>query len=207
MLHKNPWSNDGFQIQICCLILAPAFFSAAIYVQLKYLVIVIGREFSRVRPKQYTWFFITCDIFALILQGAGGGIAATAANKRMLDVGSNIMLTGICWQVVTLVLFACLVGDYVWRVYRRRTAIEAASHDLLAQRSFRIFLGAITLAFTATLIRCAYRVPELSGGWQSEIMQNEVDFIVLDGVYVKIPVLQDRLLMTHIACVLSLLHV
>lgn len=182
MLHKNPWSNDGFEMQICCLIIAPAFFSAAIYLQLKYLVIVIGREFSRVRPKQYTWFFITCDILALILQGTGGGIAATANDNHMLDIGSNIMLTGICWQVLTLVLFALLFGDYVVRAYRQRTEIEPASRDLLAQRSFQVFLVGITLAFTTILIRCAYRVPELSGGWKSKIMQNEVDFIVLDGV-------------------------
>ena len=182
MLHKNPWSNTGFEIQICCLIIAPAFFSAAVYLQLKYLVIVIGREFSRVRPKQYTWFFITCDFLALVLQGAGGGIAATANDNHVLHIGSNIMLAGICWQVITLVLFALLVGDYIFRAYRRRTEIEPASLDLLAQQRFQVFLAGITLAFITILIRCAYRVPELSKGWSSKIMQNEVDFIVLDGV-------------------------
>lgn len=31
MLNDNPWSGNGFQIQICCLIIAPAFITAGIY--------------------------------------------------------------------------------------------------------------------------------------------------------------------------------
>lgn len=35
MLHDNPWDGNGFNIQICCLIIAPAFIAAGVYLTLK----------------------------------------------------------------------------------------------------------------------------------------------------------------------------
>ena len=40
---------------------------------------------------------------------------------------------------------------------------------------------AIGIATTAILIRCSFRVAELSGGFQSRLANNEVYFMVLDG--------------------------
>jgi hypothetical protein len=68
LLHQNPFSRIGFQIQICCLILGPAFNSAAIYLVLKHIVLCFGPEFSRIKPKWYTWIFISCDLLSLVLQ-------------------------------------------------------------------------------------------------------------------------------------------
>ena len=31
ILHDNPWDETGFQMQICCLIIAPAFLAAGVY--------------------------------------------------------------------------------------------------------------------------------------------------------------------------------
>ena len=31
ILNDNPWDETGFQMQICCLIIAPAFFAAGVY--------------------------------------------------------------------------------------------------------------------------------------------------------------------------------
>lgn len=31
ILHNNPWDGTGFNMQICCLIIAPAFITAGIY--------------------------------------------------------------------------------------------------------------------------------------------------------------------------------
>ena len=96
MLHNNAWSSNGFEIQICCLIIAPAFVAAGVYLTLKHIVIEFGASFSRLRPRLYTWIFIFCDILSLVLQGAGGGTAATAANgSNLQNVGTDLMITGI----------------------------------------------------------------------------------------------------------------
>lgn len=102
MMHNNPWDDTGFQIQIVLLIFSPAFLAAGIYLTLKHVVINFGEEWSRLKPAWYTYIFIACDISSLVMQSAGGGIAATAedGDQSTLDAGTNIMIAGIVWQVV-----------------------------------------------------------------------------------------------------------
>ena len=160
-----------------------AFLAAGIYLSLKHMVIALGREYSRLQPKHYTWIFICCDFFSLVLQGIGGGLAATADDgSSQLTSGSNLMLSGIVIQVFTLFVFGILVGDYFRRVLANRHQLSPAASTLLNSTRFKLFLGSIAIAYTCILIRCIYRIPELSGGWESAVMQNETDFIVLDGV-------------------------
>lgn len=90
MMYNNVYDTLGFQIQICCLIISPAFVSGAIYLTLKHIVLSFGTGWSRLRPSLYTWIFISGDIFSLVLQGAGGGIAATAdPGDSFQDVGTS----------------------------------------------------------------------------------------------------------------------
>lgn len=59
MMNENPWSSDGFKMQVCCLILAPSFLAAGFYLTVKHLVIYLGRESSRLAPRWYTWIVRT----------------------------------------------------------------------------------------------------------------------------------------------------
>ena len=199
MLHYNPWSSNGFEIQICCLIIAPvssrffpfrtslethcvkAFFSAGVYLTLKHLVRTFGAEFSRVKPRWITWTFIMADLFALILQGAGGGIAATANTQNMQNVGNSLMMAGIVWQVVTLLLFGTLSADYFLRVWGRRSELAPATYKIRHDRKFHLYLTAIFLAYITIMTRCIYRIGEMANGWSNSIMQNQPTFIGLDG--------------------------
>lgn len=180
----------GFQIQICCLIISPAFVSGGIYLTLKHIVINFGESWSRLRPAWYTYIFIAGDIFSLLLQGAGGGIAATAdPGSSSLDLGTNLMIAGVIFQVVILVVFGYLLIEYTVRTYRRRDQLSVQAMVLWNSKKFRYFVGAIITAYGAILIRCIYRIPELTGGWRSELMRNEAEFIVLEGVMIVIAVL------------------
>ncbi|KAI8931521.1 hypothetical protein NX059_011180 [Plenodomus lindquistii] len=189
MLYNNPFDEAGFQMQIVCLITAPAFFSAAIYLTLKHLVINLGKEWSRLRPAWYTYIFISADLISLTLQGAGGGMAASADNdSKDQDVGTDLMIAGVIFQVVILAVFAYFCLDYAVRTYRRRNQVSPKASALLRNNPFRAFVGAVAIAFISILIRCIYRIPELTGGWRSELMRNETDFIVLEGVMIALTV-------------------
>ena len=189
MLHNNPFDNTGFNIQITCLIIAPAFITAGVYLTLKYLVLTVGRDYSRLRPKFYTWIFILCDLLSLILQGAGGGIAATANTQNLQNVGNNLMMAGIAWQVFTLLVFGILVADYSWTAYKGRNSFTQATVNLLSSLKFRLFASSIVLSYLVIFTRCNYRIAEMANGWANPIMQDETDFIVLDGVMVAIATL------------------
>lgn len=191
MLYNNPFDDNGFQIQICCLIISPAFISAGIYLTLKHIVLSFGEQWSRLRPAAwYTRIFITGDIISLVLQGAGGGIAATAnPGSNLQDVGTNLMIAGVVFQVVILSVFGMLLAEYTIRTYRRRNQLSQEAMALFHRRSFQCFMFAIIVAFLGIFIRCVYRIPELTGGWRSELMRNETDFIILEGVMIVISVL------------------
>jgi hypothetical protein len=60
---------------------------------------------------------------------------------------------------------------------------------LFHKTSFRCFIFAIIVGFLGIFIRCIYRIPELTGGWGSELMRDETDFIVLEGVMIVMSVL------------------
>jgi hypothetical protein len=189
-LWKNPFDELGFQIQICCLIISPAFISAGIYLTLKHITLTFGESWSRLRPAWYTYIFITGDIFSLVLQGAGGGIAATADNGSSLqDVGTNLMIAGVIFQVVILAFFGYFLVEYTVRTNRRRDQLSEEAITLFHKTSFRCFMGAVIIAFIGIFTRCVYRIPELTGGWRSELMRNEAEFIVLEGVMIVLAVL------------------
>jgi hypothetical protein len=190
MMYNNPYSSLGFEIQICCLIISPAFMSAGIYLTLKHVVINFGTAWSRLPPVWYTRIFITGDIFSLVLQGAGGGIAATAdPDSSLLDVGTNLMIAGVVLQVVLLAIFGALLTEYTIRTSKRRGQLSSEAMTLFHKTSFRCFIFAIIVGYMGIFIRCVYRIPELTGGWRSEIMRNEAEFIVLEGVMIVISVL------------------
>jgi hypothetical protein len=191
MMHNNPYAeNGGFEMQICCLIISPAFISAGVYLVLKHIVINFGDEWSRLPPKWYTRIFIAGDIFSLVLQGAGGGIAATAdPESKALDVGTDLMTAGVIWQVVCLAFFGYFLVEYGIRTRRHQNQLSLHATTLLRSTKFRLFMGSIVLAYLSIFIRCVYRIPELTGGWGSPLMRNEVEFIVLEGVMIVIAVL------------------
>ena len=153
------------------------------------MVNTLGPQYSPLRPNLYPWIFISCDLLSLILQAAGGGTAATAKGNHQLAIaGGNVMLAGIVWQVFTLIIFAGLCGEYFRRVYVHRYNLDASATAVFNSTNFRLFLVAISIAFTTIFTRCVFRIAELADGWSSPIMQNEIEFIILDGVSVHLSV-------------------
>lgn len=188
ILHSNPFSETGFQMQICCLILGPAFNTAAIYLTLKHIALVFGPEYSILKPRWYTYIFIGGDLVALVLQAIGGAMAATAGDDiHQQDTGTDIMITGISWQVFTLIIFAALSIQYLLRrrnAARREDPLSTEAADTLRNRNFRFFALAVITAFVAVFTRCVYRIIEMSGGWGNPIMQDEPSYIILEGALI-----------------------
>jgi hypothetical protein len=205
IMHKNPWSNTGFEIQICCLVLAPSFLAAGIYLTLKHMVLYCGPEYSRLKAKWYPWIFIGSDLGSIIVQAIGGGVAASAKNSTtpaLLTAGDALIIAGIALQSVTMGVCGLMVLDFF--LHRRKartedkaevegttdTSLEATtlSNDAHTRSPlrFRIFCWAIGFAFLTILIRCLYRIPEMAGGWGNPRMRDEPVFLGLDGTMVAL---------------------
>jgi hypothetical protein len=165
---------NAFLAQTCTLIIAPAFFSAALYVIFGIIIHIVGRQYSILAPKWYTIIFVICDLISLIVQAVGGAQAAIAAKaKTYTSNGTHIMVAGICFQMFTMSIYVLLVIIYIFRVSK-------ANVKLTGKMKIFIFgMGIITLMI---FIRCIYRTVELLGGWSGYIITHEVYFACLDGL-------------------------
>ena len=184
LLYQDPFSDTGFKMSVVLLTFAPAFYSAGIYYTLKHICLTFGSGFSRLRPGLYTWIFISCDVFSIILQAAGGATASASEDEKVLRIGDNIMIAGLATQVATMVAFGVLAADYGFAIYRNRAHLNPATATLRRQMKFKLFCAALWLAYLVILIRCAYRLAELAKGWgpQNDILRNQSLFIGLDSV-------------------------
>lgn len=184
MLHKNPFDGTGFSMQISCLIFAPSFIAAAVYVSLKQIVEAFGETGSLLKPPMwYTYIFIGCDIVCLVLQAVGGGMAGSAGrDSAKRDLGTNLMIAGIVAQVFTLVVFMALVLVYTVRTKKRWTLVSPAARAISETTKFKMFIVGLCIAFFTIFTRCVYRIPELVKGWASPIMRDEISFVILEGL-------------------------
>jgi len=120
-----------------------------------------------------------------MLQAVGGGFAGGAGNNvKLRNIGTNLMISGIVWQVATLIAFSGLVIDYALRTRRLWDQVAPDAKSLLMERKFRSFLAAVAMAFVTVFLRCVYRIAEMVGGWANPIMRDEIGFDIMEGVYV-----------------------
>lgn len=122
------------------LTIAPAFLSGSIYICLSRIIVIYGRNVSRLRPATYTITFICCDIFSLVLQAAGGAIAASTKVGSKQQVGINLMIAGLAFQVVSLFLFMVLCTDFALSIRRQKASLDPAYAALRGSIKFKAFL-------------------------------------------------------------------
>lgn len=180
---KCPYNRDAFLSQIVTLIIAPVFFSAALYVLLGKLIADLGRSSSFLSAKWYAIIFCTCDVVSLIIQAAGGAMASMADTDEQQDRGTNIMEGGIVFQLATMTLFGVLLVDFARRLQSRKFGLRDA-----VTRNLKLVLGAIFLSFVVIYIRSVYRTIELAQGWRGHLITHEVYFIALDAAMMVIAV-------------------
>lgn len=153
-MHYSIFNMNPFLIYLICLTLGPAFLSASIYLCLSRIVNIYGAHISRIQPKFYTIIFITSDLLALTLQAVGGAIASTAdpTDASQLNLGTDIMIAGLSFQVVSLVLFIVLCAEFALRV--RKTSETERNETYHVMRNSRPFKGFLFGKPYQTMLKC-----------------------------------------------------
>jgi hypothetical protein len=159
--------------------------------------------------KQYLGIFLGADVISLIMQAVGGGIAssADAAKGDDMEIGPNIMLAGIVFQLISMLFFVVIGTDFIYRVkadnpyaFRSTRTNSLGSSTSNAEKGlvgspqvnlarWSIFLiGGVGISSLAIIVRGIYRTAELAQGWGGSIMltQNFQNF--LDGLPMVIAV-------------------
>lgn len=183
-------SSDNPHSYLVPLTIAPAFLTGALYLCLSRIIIVYGQEISRFSPRTYAITFMTSDFISLVLQGGGGGLAATANDKAGSDAGRAIMVAGVVFQVVSLLVFTGLWVEFTIRLCgTRESAREARFTDLRATKRFAWFQYAFGAAIVLIFIRSVYRVAELQQGFHGPIANDEISFMILEPPMIVLAVL------------------
>ncbi|PMD26778.1 RTA1-domain-containing protein [Hyaloscypha hepaticicola] len=175
--HYCLYMTTPYLLQICTLIIAPTFFTAGIYVILGRLIRSFGRGVSPISAAAYLYIFCTADVVSLVIQAAGGGMAAVAYEQnppKNTDNGTHIMVAGILFQLASILVFVSLFVVVIFRSLKSKG-------ELLTQRRIQWIIAAMVLSVVLIVARSIYRTIELLQGWSGYLITTERYFIALDG--------------------------
>lgn len=174
---RNPYSVAYFVGQYFCIVVAPVFYSAAIYTLISVMIKRVGRQYSPLPPKLILWVFIVCDVIATVIQITGAALVGTAySNGKDPNVPNNILLAGLAFQVFSFALF---IICFVWFLSKAWTALG---------RDLRIFSAATFVATLAVYLRTCIRLAETAEGLLEFLSTHEVIFGCLEFAPIVIAV-------------------
>ncbi|KAJ8489800.1 hypothetical protein ONZ51_g2711 [Trametes cubensis] len=191
----SPFAQDPYIMQLCVTIIAPSPLVAALFILFGRISERLGAQYGRLSPMWYSVIFLTCDIISLVTQGVGGGIAGSSiGNISEVNLGGNIMLAGIIFQLTSITIFVVLMIEYFVRYFVDKP-LRQSQKGIASEEAFASTRGVLTkklqlltvslLAMTLFLvIRSVYRMIELIDGFEGEIIQTEIWFNIFDGAMV-----------------------
>jgi hypothetical protein len=110
----DPYSVINFVVQYF-VVVAPVFFSAAIYAIISVMVDRVGQEDAPLPPKVIVWIFVTCDIIATVVQVTGSTLmGAAGSNRKDPNPGNHILIAGLSSQVFDFALFIAILATFLW---------------------------------------------------------------------------------------------
>ncbi|KAI0651904.1 RTA1-domain-containing protein [Trametes meyenii] len=195
----SPFLQDPYIMQLCVTIIAPSPLVAALFILFGRISERLGEHYGRLSPMWYSIIFLTCDIISLVTQGVGGGIAGSSiGHQDDVDLGGNIMLAGIIFQLASISVFVVLMGEFFVRYFTDHP-LRQPKKDPAVEESYVPARGVLTLklkllitsvlAMTIFLvIRSVYRMIELIDGFTGKIIQTEVYFNIFDGAMVVLAI-------------------
>ena len=86
---------------------------------------------------------------------------ASAETAALVDIGDDLMIAGIAFQVATMFVCLCLAADFGYQVFKqhghRNPTADEVQETKELPKSFRYYAGCCAVAFVAIFIRCVYR--------------------------------------------------
>jgi len=166
---RDPYNIIYFVIQYFFIVVAPVFFSAAIYMVLSKLIYITGRQYSPIPPNHILRLFIVSDVVATGIQIAGAAsIGRQESARKDPTAANNILLAGLAFQVFSFLIFLFLLSAFI---YRARKVVMA---------SMASFLFAYMTASLLVYLRTCFRLAETSRGVHGALSNHEVYFGCLE---------------------------
>ena len=161
----NPYSVAYFVGQYFCIVVAPVFYSAAIYSLLSVMIGWVGQKHSPLPPRVLLWAFITCDVFATIIQVLGAGLVGSRySHGGDPNVPNKILLAGLIFQTISFTVFIFCYLAFMCSVRK------------ILSHSLRIFVAATLVAAILVYVRTIIRLAETAEGLLHFLSTHEAIF-------------------------------
>ena len=182
----DPYSVINFVIQYFFIVVAPVFFSAAIYTTLTALMAALSGQCSLsplgLGRRQIIAIFVASDVGATITQVAGAAIIGNAeSNSHSPTTGNNILLVGLTVQVVSFLLFLILLTVFLLRAHKATTSV--------GESGMMRFSAALVLSSLLVYLRTIFRLAETAGGVGGYASSHEAFFGTLEFAPIIVAVL------------------
>ncbi|KAH7104912.1 RTA1 like protein-domain-containing protein [Auriculariales sp. MPI-PUGE-AT-0066] len=171
------WTLIPYIIQTLLLLIAPAFFAASIYMELKRVIFVVkGEHLAPIRMRWLTKLFVGGDCLSLLMQASGGGLMGTKDVDK-IDLGQKVILVGLVVQIIFFGLF--VVTSVVFHLRTRSTPTHLTDRPDLPWRKhiFALYFMSILI-----FVRSVFRVIEYAQGNTGYLLSHEIYLYIFDSL-------------------------
>jgi hypothetical protein len=170
------WTIGPYVAQTLLILVAPALFSATIYMILGRIILYTGGEkHSLIREKWLTKIFVTGDVLSFLLQAAGGGILAEGTNSSA-STGKIVVIAGLALQIIFFGFFVVVALSFHKKIAKDFRLLSSV------KPIWRGYLYVIYIASALILIRSIFRIAEFSQGFSGYLLSHEVFIYCFDAL-------------------------
>ncbi|KAG4273488.1 hypothetical protein FPRO04_09611 [Fusarium proliferatum] len=174
--------QESYGTQTLLILLAPIFFSAAIYMLLGRVIRASDHpDLSIIRTAWLSKFFVVSDVLCFVVQACGAGMLVNANNTADQNSGENVILAGLALQVVVLVIFLICTGIFHARLAKGGLIGAINPYLLLGTMLSELYVCAILI-----LSRNVFRLVEFGLGDDGYLQAHEWPIYVFDIIFMAI---------------------
>lgn len=154
--------------------MAPALFAASIYMELGRIVLMVDGDHALIiRRTWLTKIFVIGDIMSFQIQAAGAGLLSSGDGSTV-NVGNDIIIAGLFFQVIFFGLF--VIAAAIFHVRMSKQPTQLSYERPWKKHMLGLYIVSI-LIFVRSIVRCV----EYILGYDGYIMTHEAFLYVFDA--------------------------
>ncbi|KAK2593703.1 hypothetical protein QQS21_008611 [Conoideocrella luteorostrata] len=182
LLHQSLDNPGYFILSLLGTVLGPSLFSASIFVVFPHVLNLYGERLSPFKPMLAELLLYTLIAVAIGVEVVGAVFVPYVFNGVAIKRSASIIAGGLAVQAAALLISAVVYFSLVSAVISGRAVPDDKHSAVFGAPQFKRFLRGVEFSTALLLANSIYRVFEFAGGVDGDLFQNEVAFMVMDGV-------------------------
>lgn len=175
-------ASTPYIMQSVLLLVAPALFSATIYMTLAIVIKAVDAEHhSLIRLKWLTKIFVIGDVLSFFVQASGAGLMSQGSSSTQ-SLGQKILIVGLFIQIAFFGFFICVMAKFAMQIKRAPTTSSVYYARYPSNlRNWKMVLLTLFVCSTFVFIRSIVRAVEFIQGNDGYIISHEIFLFIFDG--------------------------